>query len=71
MLQSSKLLIATFLILLSTVLYSWFNHPTLEDRVEAACKKKAFKYIAVTDMYERELKVCKQIKLSRMRKHLK
>ena len=70
MLQSLKPVIALFVLICATALASWWTHPTLEEKVEKKCKKQAFRYITVTDMYRRELKVCKEITLERMRKSM-
>lgn len=70
MLQSLKPVAILFVLIVAIVFHSWYNHPTLEERVQAKCEKRELRYKGY-DVYERNVKVCKEVTLIRMRKHLK
>lgn len=65
MLQS-KTIAALAIIICAIFTVSWFSKPSLEDRVQAKCEKQAFRYMFVKDVYDREVRVCKEITLKKM-----
>ena len=67
MLQS-KTIATLFIAVVSFFAVSWFSKPSLEDQVQAMCEKQAFRYIFVKDMYDRELKVCTEVTIERIKK---
>lgn len=67
MLQSSKPVAILFVIICAIIFGSWYNHPTLQEKVQAKCEAKELRYKGY-NVYDRNVRVCVEVTLNRMNK---